>query len=146
MPFPFLDWQDAAGALRDAFTSQWDARVGSSVPIAYRNGPKLNPLPDHRSASWVRFNVLNGFSRLTTVGSRRARDQGRVEVQIFTPMEQGDGRSRELGDTIREIWDSTKIAGVVLEASEFVAGGPDPDLPYWVDVVSTSFIIEHAPA
>jgi hypothetical protein len=143
-----VDWQAAAGALRQNFESQWQARV-PAAPIAYRNGPKLDPAPDPTGLSgprdWVRFNVLNGASRQPALGSRRSRDLGRVEVQIFTPRFEGDGRSRELGDTVREIWDSTQITGLQLGAAEFVPVGLDPDLPFWMDVVSAPFSTDNIP-
>jgi hypothetical protein len=140
-----VDWQAAATTIRAEFSSQWAIRV-PAARVAYRNGPKLTPLPDPESEEWVRVSILNGASEHPAIGSRRSRDLGRVEVQIFTPLGKGDGRSRELGDIVREIWDSASFSDVSLGAPEFVSGGPDSEIPFWGDVVSTPFRVERTTA
>jgi hypothetical protein len=144
------DFQGTAGLLRRAFVDNWVARV-PNVQVAYRNGPKLDPIPDAEAGhDWVRFSILDGFAIHPNVGSRRRRTTARVEIQIFTPLGRGDGRSRELGDTVADIWDDVArtgtVPGVTLGAPEFVAGGPDDSTPFWVDVVSTPFRIDHLPS
>lgn len=145
-----MDFQAAAGALRTYFTTQWKL-LAPQVRIAYANGEPLDPAPKPEAPhfeSWVRFHILNGFATNPNVGSRRRRERGRVEIQIFTPLGRGDGWARELADTAAFIWDTVaggSVSDVQLGVTEFSPGGPDDELPYWVDVVSTQFRVDHLP-
>lgn len=139
-----MNWATAAGTLRDHFRQQWEALV-PSVPITYRNGPKLDPPPDTDKDIWVQIGVINTFSNKVSLGSRYSRRNARVIVNIYTPLFQGDGRSRTYGDVVQAIWDAATLPGISIGDPEFVPGGPDPDLQFWVDSVSTRVTFHHSP-
>ena len=140
-----MTYQEAAGLVRNHFESQWGARV-PTVKYSYRNGPRIHEALDPEIDSWVEFGVLDNFSEISAIGQRLRRQFSRVHVDIYTPLGRGDGRSRSYGDIIADIWDIAMIPGILLEAPEFVPGGPNEELPWWTDACSTPFVFMHNPS
>ena len=83
--------------------------------------------------------MLDNFAEVASIGMKFRRMFGRVNVTINTPLDAGEGRGRNIGDVIANIWDTSTLTNIFLEAPSFVPGGRHRTLPFWVDSVSTQF-------
>ena len=139
-----MNYYTAASLLRDHFATEWAARAPTVKSVPQNSRDYVNLDPD--AQSWVQFSLVDNFSEIAAIGHKLRRQFSRVRVDIYTPLNKGDGRSRNYGDIIADIWDTAEIPGILIEAPEFVPGGPHEELPWWTDSVSTPVVFMHDPS
>lgn len=70
--------------------------------IEWPNGETMAPNGDEK---WVRFTLQSGDARRISVGNPgRFRRIGRVIVQVFVPLNTGDGEAIRLADRVADIY------------------------------------------
>jgi len=85
------------------FVTQMTA-LESTVQRVFDNGPKLTTAPDPRTGEWVRYSWRPAQDALVSVGGKLHRGVGIVDIQIFTPLGSGQGKSERIGRTLQTIF------------------------------------------
>lgn len=112
-------FKDQHDQLRARFNSQF-----SSLPIAW---PNVSFTPPEPKSAWVRFNVIDGEQKQTSIGNttNNHRNVGLVVIQIFTPDNEGDSLALTTADTIAAIFRNWCGTTVHCRASSVKVIGPD---------------------
>jgi hypothetical protein len=61
---------------------------------------------------WVRASIREGESRSATLGATLHRTVGVVILQLFAPLDEGDGTLRDYADTFKAHFNSVDVSGV----------------------------------
>lgn len=93
--------------LRTRFNTVWLDRI----PVDFANFPFTLPSPP---APWCRFRISSGPAQRTTIGDsiNNYKNTGIVFVQIFIPIDTGDGLAYQHADDVADIfrdWCGTNI-------------------------------------
>ena len=89
------------------FATLW----GSTTPVAYSNVAFTPPA----DAEWVRLNILDNTTDEIGIGQPNAqlhRFQGLIVVGIFTPLNTGEKRARQLADQVFSMFKSADFGSV----------------------------------
>ena len=100
---------DAKKELLSAFTTAWASRT----PVTFDN-ESFNPPSD---GAWLRTVIRNTDSAQETLGrvtNRKFERIGVVLTQVFTPSNGGTSEADALSMAVRDIFEGTRIGGVVL--------------------------------
>lgn len=103
-----MSYEDEGVFIRSRFNSEWAGRT----QVAYPNVPFSKP-----NAAWVRLGVNGSGADAVSVGDPdaiRYRHDGMVIVEVFTPVQSGDGESRELCDAAAAVFRGVKDAATKL--------------------------------
>lgn len=100
------------------FSTQMTA-LESSVQIVWDNGPRLAALPDQQTGEWVRYSWRPAQDLAAAIGGLLYRGVGVVDVQVFTPLGKGQGRSERIGRSIQALFRDQSIAGVFVRGVSF---------------------------
>lgn len=99
----------AHSAIRTRFATQW----GVTTPIQWPNQKFDAPDAD----PWVRFTIADADAKWASMGvpgNNIARNRGQVNIQIFTPSGEGEGRSLEYADQAKTVFRSWRFPGAGL--------------------------------
>jgi len=128
-----MGFDATSSVIRSRFNTQWPG-LQPNVPFQLDNqGQNEEDFPT-RDEPWVRLTILDGDAAQVEMGNtRRWRRPGVVEVQIFVPAGDGDGRSAELADSVRDIFEGRTISGVIFRATsrQRVGRGRDAAWMQW---------------
>lgn len=123
----------AHSAIRKRFETQW----GSTTTVQYPN--KKFSKPDN--ASWVRLNIVQAASAWASMGdpgNNTERNFGQVSVQIFVPVDIGEGDAVELADQVRDVFRDYRDAtsGVRFLVPPYARQIGDDGIWYQINVVA----------
>jgi hypothetical protein len=124
----------------------FDAAMATAHPTVarvYDNEQRVTP--PATGDAWVRLSILGGAARLPELSSRLADNLGRAVVQIFTPVGTGDALSRQIANSVRNIFQSVRVSEVQLGATELVPVLQESGSPWRQVNVSTPFRFESMP-
>jgi hypothetical protein len=130
-----MTFGEAAKEIRQRF----DANVAQveDVPVEYPNTPFSPP----KDETWMRMRILWGDSFQATLGeAKRFRTPGVLEVQIFEPVQKGDGCSLDLSDKIKSLFRSTTVNGITWRTPSLASVGRDEQ--WWQTNVSCPFYFD----
>lgn len=113
-----MSYVSEAALIRNRFESQWS----SPIPAFILENKKVSKPTD---APWVRMTIQNGDANVACVGGStiRYRHDGSVIVEIWTPLGEGDGEARELGDLAASIFRGWESGGLRFWAPRVVPLG-----------------------
>ena len=109
------------------------------VPIAWPNMP-FDPQDDFDDAThqgWARITVQGGEQRQASIGgtsNRRWRQVGLIQVQVFTPTEQGATLALQIADDVATALRGVTVSGVVFRAASVIPVGRDAQQLFQVNV------------
>ena len=114
-----MSYATEASTIRARFYSQWKTAQSFSdaqmlTRVAWPN-KSFDP-PD--GLSWVRLEVLPGGAQQTTMGSATTATfeyDGTISVQVFVPMNTGDGTARTLAEQVCAIFRSVEASGIIYD-------------------------------
>lgn len=109
-------------ALSDRFLSEWN----DLTPVAMEGLPALPEQDD----AWVRFTIRPGRQNHGNLG-RLYEQQGRVWLQVFVPVAEGDGLAYELADRFIEIFRSYREGNLICSTPDMNVVGEDGN---WLQV------------
>jgi len=117
--------QELGRKIRERFNTQWATFSptydlyfsGIAVPQSVINGD--NP--------WVRLTINWGDTVQVGIQSagRRKRTIGVAQVQIFVPINTGDGLGIELADRVADVWEMSTIETVIFRATSIQRVGEE---------------------
>ena len=96
-----MSFATAHSAIRQRFEAQW----GVTAPVQYPNTSFTPP----NDAAWVRLTIADAgatWASFGDPGNNVERNVGLVTVQIFVPVDQGEGEALELADQARAVFRS----------------------------------------
>lgn len=105
-----MSYASEAAAIRTRFNTEW----ASATPIAWPNVTFTPPSGE----PWVRLSILPAGADQTTmgnVGSATFWYDGTVNVQVFTPANEGDGEARTLAEQVCAIFRSVEAGGIIYD-------------------------------
>jgi hypothetical protein len=111
------------------FKAQMDS-LRPLVPIAWPNMP-FDPKDDFDDAThqgWARITIRGGEQQQASIGgtsNRRWRQVGVIQVQVFTPTEQGAATALGIADDVATALRGVTVSGVVLKAASVIPIGRD---------------------
>lgn len=112
-----------------------------SVPVLYDNMPKtqVRTVGGEMPAEFVHLTIYNIDHDIQTIGSteNRVRYSGVFDVNIFTPIAQGSGRSTELADIVAGIFNNAifnRVYTRIQRVQDIGDGGQ-----YWQTMVAIIF-------
>ena len=122
---------DTIEALTDHFVDGWT----NGVPAYFDNQPNAEP---PLNAPWCRFSVRLGASRNFAGGASQGKllRQGRVWLQIFTPLETSTGTAYALAEEFAELFRNQSIESIFLKTEEIQT---NPDSDWFMVTVSVPF-------
>jgi len=101
------------------FKAQMDS-LRPLVPIAWPNMP-FDPKDDYDDAThqgWARIAIQGGEQQQASIGGTpRWRQVGIVQVQVFTPTEQGANTALAIADDVATALRGITVSGVILRAA-----------------------------
>lgn len=114
-----MSYLDQHNELRSRFSSAW----GSTTPVDWPNVEFDVPT----SGSWVRFRILDGASRQTTIGgsTNNHRHLGVLVISVFSELGKGDATSLSLVDTVAGIFRNWKGTNITCRQPAIRNIGPD---------------------
>jgi hypothetical protein len=103
-----------SATIRQRFETLWPGQFSPQVPHTWGD-VKYDPPED---TPWVRLTILPGQQAQASMGKQRLfRRNGVVVVDIFVPAGSGDGRAKELGDAVTNIFMGRTVSGVIFRAT-----------------------------
>lgn len=111
--------------------------AAAGLPTQYDNAPFTKPDPP---SIWARFTILRGDAEqkeIAPVGSRMHRTVLVLHVQIFVPLETGEGLATVAAEAIADRYNSISRAGCLFRASTIGDGRRDG--PWWMVPVRCPF-------
>jgi hypothetical protein len=104
----------------------------SDIPVSWPN-TSFTPEPD---VTWVKCNIVNGDSFQVTIGSgtNAFRHIGLIVIQVFSPLNKGNGEVLALADSIASIFRNWCGTTVSCKAPSVKDIGPDGHGWYQVNV------------
>ncbi len=115
------DFEAAANTIRSEFNTNFTA-----YDVAWENVHFTPPQED----PWVRLTIREGegFAAGFAGGTNRYRHPGNVIVQVFAPVGTGDGKAREIADSVAAIFRGKRLSGIRFFDAPYVQTvGPDGD-------------------
>lgn len=125
----------AAGILRERLADNF-----SAYPIAWPNADFTPPVDGSSTQRpYIAFHALEGeaFRVGGTGRTSTYRHPGIVRIQIFTPLNTGDGLSREIADTLATIFRKFDQEGVRCLAPYYSTVGRDAGM--WLATMTVPF-------
>ena len=96
------------------------AALENSVQIVWDNGPRLAALPSQSSGEWVRYSWRPADDRPAALGGMLYRGVGVIDVQVFTPLGKGQGRSERIARSIQTMFRDQNVgAGIWVRGVSF---------------------------
>jgi hypothetical protein len=130
-----MTFEDAAKEIRTRFDQ--NVAQPEQLLVEFPNTPFTQPDKD----MWMRFRILWGDSFQATLGARkRHRTPSVMEIQIFEPVEGGDGKSLCLADKIKTLFRSTTVNGITWRTPSLANVGRDEQ--WWQTNVSCPFYFD----
>lgn len=142
------DAATVVAGLRSDFNTRF-AAAEPNVQILHDNEQRLGvkagtTKPSSRAGDeWVRVSIATGAASMPEVGSTLSDQTGRFEVSIFVPLGVGDARVWALYDTIKSLYQGTKVAGARLRQAEPILLGASPDNVWFGMTCSIRFWFEN---
>ena len=131
--------------LHNACRSRWDTEVGTpnSLATLYDNAPEPSG-GQPTNARWARFIVRPGERFQSQIGgaSNDYRTPGVCLVQLFAPLEEGDGFLIELVDLIDTAFRAITVGGITFRAPYTAFRGRMPDSDWWQINVNLPFFYD----
>jgi Bacteriophage related domain of unknown function len=120
--------------IRARFNSIWANRI----PVDHANMKFTAPIP---SALWCRFRISGGDGKRTTIGAptNNYRNTGIVYIQLFAPIETGDGTLFQRADEAANIFRDWCGTNIICRTPVVKDVGPD-GLGYYQVNVSIPFV------
>lgn len=129
-----MSYRVAHNALRDRFAVQW----ANALPVAWPNVSFTVPSP---ASSWCRFNISDTIDDIAgsqiSIGGRTNinRYTGTIIVQLFGPLDKGNGALLGHADTILGIFGNWGGVNIQCRRGFIKDIGPDGNGFYQINVV-----------
>lgn len=120
----------------EAILSRWVTAWGTTTPYAFEEEETPADVTRGETA-WARLIILDRPGEQHTLGpegSRRFLRRGQVEVQIYTPSNQGTSEALSRAQEARAVFEGVSFSGLSFIDGEMVRVGPAPP-EYQVSVI-----------
>lgn len=141
-----MDWYDVTSNMISFFGDRW-GNVHATIPVYFPNeGPAEENIED---AQWLRMSFISTRSDRVAVGGQLRIEAGIAVVNVFTPVNEGDGVAVSLNRDIQTIWEQAHANGlpgnIHLGAPQPVPTGRDPRIKIYRSGVKIPFWFDHTP-
>ena len=139
-----MNLSEQRASIESLFFSKWDS---NKTPVKFDNAVGLvkgsTPVKDETKLDeWCRITIENQSADYAALGRKMVRHTGVVIVTIFTKVNVGTKRARELADSVSEVFASSTDVNMIYYPTQVVNAMQDPNAGLYQVTTQTPFIID----